>query len=160
MSDLLRPPSSGSQLQAPQTAFVESGGRDAFVYVESDSRQSGRFPQLRELFSWQGRYARDRFWVVYLGAVVGAIVSPAVLGPILVMPLLLVLTWILFGAVVKRFHDRSKSGWWALVSAIPVVGTVWIFIECGLLEGDAGVNPYGGRALTLREMYAKDEAGA
>lgn len=156
MSDLLRPPSAGSQFQAPQAAFVEGGGRDSFVYVEGGAKPA-RFPQLRELFSWQGRYARDRFWVVYLGAVVIAIVAPALLASLLVAPFMFVLTWIMVGAIIKRFHDRNKSGWWALVSAIPVVGTLWVFVECGLLEGDSGVNAYGGRAHTLRDMYAKDE---
>ena len=158
MSDLLRPPSSGSEFQVPQASAV-AGGRDDFVYIESKAGESERFSQLRELFSWRGRYSRDRFWVVYIGAVVVAMVAPAVLWSLLVMPLMLALTWIMIGAIVKRFHDRNKSGWWALVSAIPLVGTVWILVECGLLEGDSQVNAYGARARTLRDMYAKDESG-
>lgn len=43
----------------------------------------------------------------------------------------------------KRFHDRNKSAWWQLVAAIPLIGTLWIFIECGCLAGTPGTNRFG-----------------
>ncbi len=51
----------------------------------------------------------------------------------------LVLTWISTAATIKRFHDRGKSGFWILISIIPLLGPIWIFIECGFLSGtDSG----------------------
>jgi len=29
---------------------------------------------------------------------------------------------------IKRFHDRDKSGWWALIGLIPVIGAIWLLI--------------------------------
>ena len=43
----------------------------------------------------------------------------------------------------KRFHDRNKSAWWVLVSLIPIIGGLWIFIECGCLAGTPGPNRFG-----------------
>jgi hypothetical protein len=43
--------------------------------------------------------------------------------------------------VVRRFRDRGKSSWWALLYFIPVIGWLWILIECGFLPGKLGVIP-------------------
>ena len=50
----------------------------------------------------------------------------------------LALMWVSFASVVRRFHDRGKSGWWALLYFVPVIGWLWILIECGFLPGKAG----------------------
>ena len=47
----------------------------------------------------------------------------------------LALAWVSFASVVRRFHDRGKSGWWALLYFMPFIGWLWIIIECGLLPG-------------------------
>ena len=51
--------------------------------------------------------------------------------------------WILLAACAKRWHDRDKSGWWALMNLIPIVGTIWVLIECGFLSGTPGRNRFG-----------------
>jgi uncharacterized membrane protein YhaH (DUF805 family) len=43
----------------------------------------------------------------------------------------------------KRFHDRNKSAWWQLIAAIPFIGVLWMFIECGCLAGTPGPNRFG-----------------
>ncbi|MGH7884546.1 MAG: DUF805 domain-containing protein [Thermodesulfobacteriota bacterium] len=48
---------------------------------------------------------------------------------------------------IKRFHDRDKSGWWVLISLIPVIGSLWYLIECGFLKGTDDDNKYGGDPL-------------
>lgn len=103
---------------------------------------------LREIFSYRGRYTRSRFWGVYVVTILLA--GSAALFPLWVaFPYLAVLTWISIGAIVKRFHDRNKSGWWALVGFIPFLGSLWILVDCGLMEGSTTENEYGARALTL-----------
>ncbi|HJT13406.1 MAG TPA: DUF805 domain-containing protein [Dongiaceae bacterium] len=47
----------------------------------------------------------------------------------------LALWWVSFASVVRRFHDRGKSGWWALLYFVPGIGWLWILIECGFLPG-------------------------
>lgn len=39
---------------------------------------------------------------------------------------------------VRRFHDIGKSGWWALVTLLPFVSFILIFIK-----GQEGSNQYG-----------------
>ena len=51
--------------------------------------------------------------------------------------------WITLAIQVKRWHDRGKSGAMALISFIPYVGGIWVFIECGCLRGNVGDNKYG-----------------
>ena len=50
--------------------------------------------------------------------------------------------------IVKRFHDRGKSGWWALILLIPIVGLIWMIIDLGVMEGDEGPNKYGPNPLS------------
>jgi uncharacterized membrane protein YhaH (DUF805 family) len=44
---------------------------------------------------------------------------------------------------IKRFHDRDKSGWWALIGLIPVIGAIWLLIELGFFAGTPGPNRFG-----------------
>lgn len=133
---------------APADAVGERND-SGFVFVESAQTQDQ--PLTSELFSWQGRYARDRFWVVYISSVVAAsLASLLMFSPVLVTVYLLGLSWVFFGSIVKRFHDRDKSAWWLLIGFVPFLGTIWIFVECGLLEGSKGVNSYGANALGLK----------
>jgi len=55
----------------------------------------------------------------------------------------LVLAWTHLAVFVKRWHDRDKSGWWVLIVLIPLIGWLWMLIECGFLEGTIGPNKYG-----------------
>ena len=43
----------------------------------------------------------------------------------------------------KRWHDRNKSGWWTLILLVPVIGGLWMLIECGFLKGTDGPNRFG-----------------
>jgi uncharacterized membrane protein YhaH (DUF805 family) len=52
-------------------------------------------------------------------------------------------TWVYLAGSVKRAHDRGKSGWWVLISFIPIAGFIWWLIDLGILEGEKGPNKYG-----------------
>ena len=45
--------------------------------------------------------------------------------------------------ISKRYHDRGKSGWWYLVTFIPLIGPIWVLIELQFLSGDRGSNRFG-----------------
>ena len=45
--------------------------------------------------------------------------------------------------IVKRWHDRNKSGWMYFILVIPYIGWAWTLIECGLVDGTEGRNRYG-----------------
>jgi len=51
--------------------------------------------------------------------------------------------WASLALTVKRWHDRGKSGAWALLGLIPIVGWTWQGIKCGFLEGTLGPNRFG-----------------
>ena len=119
-------------------------------------------------FSYQGRINRARFWLGTLSLfalIVAIILLVATLDSKSPNedPSTLVIIFGFFGALVfittlycqvclgiKRFHDRGKSGVWVLVQFIPVIGTLWYFVETGFLRGTAGPNQFGADPLEAR----------
>lgn len=47
-----------------------------------------------------------------------------------------------FSVTVRRLHDTDKSGWWILISLVPVVGGIALLIMLAL-DGSQGSNQYG-----------------
>ena len=106
------------------------------------------------LFSFEGRIPRKVFWlygvlglIVVMLLAIGIIAGLAyVLGDwfgILAIPLYIGVIWVSLAIQVKRWHDRDKSGWWVLISFIPIIGAIWQLVECGFLEGSQGDNRFG-----------------
>ena len=44
---------------------------------------------------------------------------------------------------IKRWHDRDKSGWWMLITLVPILGSIWLLVELGFLAGTPGANRFG-----------------
>jgi uncharacterized membrane protein YhaH (DUF805 family) len=57
--------------------------------------------------------------------------------------LLILLIWVNLAIQIKRWHDLGKTGWWALVNLIPVIGWLIALIELGFVKGTAGPNRFG-----------------
>lgn len=102
--------------------------------------------------SFEGRINRQPFWagfVILLIAnvvghgLIGALFGEGVFGGLLSLILAIVLAYCGFAVLIKRCHDRGKSGWWSLLSLIPLIGLIWVIIDLGILEGDKGANQYG-----------------
>ena len=102
------------------------------------------------LFGFQGRIPRRTYW---LYGVVGLLLFSFVAGALLgiagvdetlagALPNLLIV-WPSLAISVKRWHDRGKSGWWVLISLVPVAGFIWALVENGFLRGTAGSNRFG-----------------
>ncbi|GHU87403.1 hypothetical protein AGMMS49941_10860 [Deferribacterales bacterium] len=54
-----------------------------------------------------------------------------------------ILCLILFiNPLIKRCHDRNRSGWFILLFLVPIVN-LWAIIELGFLRGTVGDNKYG-----------------
>ena len=105
------------------------------------------------LFSFHGRVRRTTFWcysfasqiaciaiIMGLGIALGP--ESPILGPISLVASFAVV-WISFALQVKRWHDRDKSGWWVLISMVPIIGPIWALIEAGFLPGTQGANRFG-----------------
>jgi uncharacterized membrane protein YhaH (DUF805 family) len=109
-------------------------------------------------FSFQGRMRRMHYWgatilvTVVLFAVLFAIDvwlpqdengQPSVAGATLVAIVYFVGLWTSLAIQVKRWHDRDKAGWWVLINLVPILGTLWAFVENGFLDGTPGPNRFG-----------------
>ena len=66
---------------------------------------------------------------------------------------LIVLLGIFTGLAVlmKRCHDRDRSGWYLLWGLIPIIGEIWLLIELGFRKGTEGRNLYGPDPLAGKE---------
>jgi uncharacterized membrane protein YhaH (DUF805 family) len=105
---------------------------------------------LHIFFGLRGRIPRKIFWLygvavpIGLGAYVHALLGIMGLREQALEGLLnLVLLWSALAVSAKRWHDRDKSGWWALLQFVPVLGWIWTLVENGLLRGTAGRNRFG-----------------
>jgi uncharacterized membrane protein YhaH (DUF805 family) len=107
------------------------------------------------LTSYEGRINRAKFW-----AGVGVLFAVGILANLIdlmlgiriggdqgigILGLIVAVASIYFGLAVyaKRWHDRDKSGWWSLIILIPIIGPIWVLVECGILEGTKGPNRFG-----------------
>ena len=110
--------------------------------------------------SFNGRLRRLHFWIGFIilwvveviiaalligPAIAAAATSGSAPGPLALIGYLLylVLLWPALALQVKRWHDRDKSGWWVLISFVPIIGALWILIECGFMDGTPGPNKFG-----------------
>ena len=90
----------------------------------------------RELyFSSQGRINRKRFWLASLPLVAVEILAEVLirseaailLGALLYLAILIPS----FIITIKRLHDRDRSGWFTLITVIPLVGAIWLLYLMG-----------------------------
>ena len=97
-------------------------------------------------FNFEGRASRYEYWwfVVinlmitvicnFLDYAFGIAICSALVSLALLCPGL--------GLCVRRLHDINRSGWWVLITIVPLVG--WIILIVWLAtKGDAAANEYG-----------------
>ena len=112
-----------------------------------------------------GRLSRAGFWQAYIGlalVVMGVAYAVSELhgymgktDPVLMRALFIVpLVWVNFCLMVKRWHDRDRSGMWLLINLIPGIGQMWTVIEWLFIAGTPGDNKYGPSPLKARPRVA------
>lgn len=109
-------------------------------------------------WGFQGRIGRGQWWMaqaVIIGITIFLVASgvlaiadtsaePMSLSQSLITLVLSIASLVInFSSTVKRFHDRDKSGRWALLLLVPFIGGIWVLIECGFCSGDDTINSYG-----------------
>jgi uncharacterized membrane protein YhaH (DUF805 family) len=100
---------------------------------------------LRQYVDFDGRSGRAEYWMFVLfnvGITLMLMIIDAALGtPLHLIYLLATLlpSWAL-GA--RRLHDIGRSGWWQLLSVIPIVGAI-ILIVWLATEGHPDPNQWG-----------------
>ena len=102
------------------------------------------------LFQFDGRINRAKFWIgivaVYAATwilfIIAAAANSSALWVIAAVGSLAAI-WPYVAVQIKRWHDRDKAGWWVFIAFIPLIGTIWVLVECGFLPGTEGPNQYG-----------------
>ncbi|MBS3965533.1 MAG: DUF805 domain-containing protein [Methylomonas sp.] len=46
------------------------------------------------------------------------------------------------GVSIRRLHDTGRSGWWFMITIIPIIGLL-VFLYFALLDSDPNPNEYG-----------------
>ncbi|PIE09514.1 MAG: signal peptidase I [Rhodobacterales bacterium] len=87
------------------------------------SRETSPLAPVRRWGRISGRLSRRGYWPLAL-IQAALIVSGLWLGSIWVLLLGLALFWPVAAASVRRLHDTGRSGWWLLLTALPVLGLV------------------------------------
>ncbi|SKA53781.1 DUF805 domain-containing protein [Enterovibrio nigricans] len=109
------------------------------------------------LFSFKGRISRKKFWLGMLVMLIQNIAMfvalsmtfnmetnmPSTAGFVILAITMVLSIWEAMALYIKRLHDRSKSGWWVLIGLVPVIGCIWLLIDCGFLKGVEGTNHFG-----------------
>jgi len=105
---------------------------------------------LKQLYlSFEGRIGRQTYWLkgvlpfFIIGMVAAVIDYYADTNNVLSTIVSILLIWPGLAVSVKRWHDRNKSGWWVLINLVPLIGSIWAFIEQGFLKGTEGANQFG-----------------
>jgi uncharacterized membrane protein YhaH (DUF805 family) len=108
----------------------------------------------RNYVNFSGRAVRSEYcyWTLFafLALIVTIIIDAAVLGQTERFPLTsllelaLLLPWL--AVSVRRLHDLDRSGWWILLSFIPLIGSI-ILLVWNCMRGTIGPNRFGPDAL-------------
>ncbi|MGZ5341123.1 MAG: DUF805 domain-containing protein [Solirubrobacterales bacterium] len=96
---------------------------------------------------FDGRASRPAFWWWLLFVVLVSIAANIIDAGIFEGT---VLTWIVGLALflpglsvsIRRLHDTNRTGWWVLISFIPIIGFIVLLIFY-IQESDPGENQYG-----------------
>jgi uncharacterized membrane protein YhaH (DUF805 family) len=107
---------------------------------------------------FKGRSRRSEYWFIQLFLIItnlaAAAIDLALMGGDVdrfianggggILGLIWILATILpaLAVLVRRLHDTGRSGWWALIGLVPIVGGVVLFVF-SVLDSATGENQYG-----------------
>jgi uncharacterized membrane protein YhaH (DUF805 family) len=100
---------------------------------------------LKKYAVFDGRAGRQEFWmfalihfgVAILLSIIDAVIGLGFLATLYFLAVLLPAV----GVTIRRLHDTDRSGWWALLGLVPILGLA-LLVLCAL-EGTPGDNQYG-----------------
>lgn len=94
----------------------------------------------------QGRARRSEFWYFILAQIIIAIalgIIEAIIGTMFLGALFTLAMLIpTITTSTRRLHDIGRSGWWQLLSFIPLIGII-VLIVFFVTDSDSGSNAYG-----------------
>lgn len=100
----------------------------------------------KKYVTFEGRARRKEYWmfvlfnflaslaVGFIGGLIGVLGLVHLYSLAVLLPSLAVLA--------RRLHDTNRSGWWILISLIPLIGPIWLFVLT-VLDSTPGENRFG-----------------
>lgn len=107
------------------------------------------FKPFTQMFSFKGRATRmdiwifNIFWIIAIN--IGVLFIDLLPNVISTLFSILIIMWSIanISLVVRRLHDRDKSGWNFWFCLIPIAGPIAVFIVLFCLDGLPGSNRFG-----------------
>lgn len=95
---------------------------------------------------FQGRSPRSEYWWFYLFVVIVYLVGMLLTAAVPILGILLLIFYLgslipMLAVSIRRLHDLDKSGWWLLLSLVPIAGLLLLYWFC--LRGTDGDNRFG-----------------
>ena len=115
---------------------------------------------LKKYAVFSGRARRKEYWfftlfnaiiyfvLIFIGGMAG-IASESGTGVLSVIYLLAVLIPAL-AVTVRRLHDTNRSGWWILISLVPLIGGIVLLVFM-VQDSQPGENKYGSNPKAVAE---------
>ncbi len=105
------------------------------------------FEVLKRYAVFSGRAPRIEYWMFFLFNIIIAIVLgfiEVLIGMPGTISTLYFLAILIPGIAVgvRRLHDIGRSGWWLLISLVPIIGAVVLLVFM-VKDGQVGENQYG-----------------
>lgn len=118
--------------------------------------EAWKFAVLKNYANFEGRNRRTPYWMFFLAnlcvnltvAVIFWLLAATKLRGVAIIFFFLSLAYAIvmlipgLAATVRRLHDIGKSGWFILISIVPLVGGIILLIFL-LQKSDPGPNKYG-----------------
>ncbi|WP_270181326.1 DUF805 domain-containing protein [Alkalihalobacillus sp. CinArs1] len=101
---------------------------------------------LKDYVNFKGRARRKEYWMFFLVHVIICVLlswiqTAADMGVALTSIYTLAVFLPSLAVTVRRLHDTGKSGWWVLISLIPIIGSIILIVFLVLDSEDE--NKYG-----------------
>ena len=97
----------------------------------------------KKFFDFSGRASKSEFWWFQLYAIIIYALMFVFQGDLSILFSIITIANAIpnWAAAVRRLHDTDKSGWFVLISVIPIIGLFIIFLLIG--DGSKGKNRFG-----------------
>ena len=99
----------------------------------------------KKFFDFSGRASKSEYWWFQLFQIIIYVLSFLFQGDLALLFSIAVIANLIpiYAAAVRRIHDSNKSGWFVLLSFIPIIGLYVIVLL--VQDGSKGKNRFGAK---------------
>ncbi|WP_087548350.1 DUF805 domain-containing protein [Acinetobacter sp. WCHA39] len=148
--ELTATPAPFTQIKAPIASPSLSNGdqhnsaKEIFNKLEQTeaSYRQAIFTCFKKFADFKGRARRSEFWYFELFCVLISLVFSFFISEDVATIAMLITLIPSIAVSVRRLHDIGRSGWWMLITLVPIVG-ILLLLFWATQEGDSASNQYG-----------------